>query len=254
MGFIEKFLNAIKLNDDFDDEEYFDEEDDEEEDLDDYDDDFYERPKTKKRFFSKFRADDDDDEADDYDDEPDEEPLRTRKPKAAASREKTKSGSAAQKRRTSSTYESTSSGHERTRDRKSSRQTGQRDYRGEDFAESVARSTYQKRSKVTPIRRKSAVPGMEVSVIRPSSMEDTREIADTLMGGCTVILNLEGLDVDIAQRVIDFSCGVCYSLEGRLQKVANYIFILTPADVDISGDFQSILSGAFDLSSIQTSY
>ena len=85
-------------------------------------------------------------------------------------------------------------------------------------------------------------------------MEDTREIADTLMNNCTVILNLEGLDVDIAQRVIDFSCGVCYSLEGRLQKVASYIFILTPADVDISGDFQSILTGAFDLSSMQSTY
>ena len=49
---------------------------------------------------------------------------------------------------------------------------------------------------------------MEVCVIKPASMEDTREIADTLLAGCTVVLNLEGIDVDIAQRIIDFCCAV----------------------------------------------
>ena len=45
---------------------------------------------------------------------------------------------------------------------------------------------------------------MEVCVIKPRSMEDTREITDTLLANCTVVLNMEGLDVDIAQRIIDF--------------------------------------------------
>ena len=85
-------------------------------------------------------------------------------------------------------------------------------------------------------------------------MEDTRDIADTLMNNFTVVLNLEGLDVDIAQRVIDFTCGVCYSLNGNLQKVSSYIFILTPSNVDISGDFQSILNGAFDIPSMSSQY
>ena len=95
---------------------------------------------------------------------------------------------------------------------------------------------------------------MEVNVIRPVSMEDTRDIADTLLDYCTVILNLEGLDVDTAQRIIDFTCGACYSVGGSLQKVSSYIFIVTPRDVDISGDFEDILSGSFDLASIKSSY
>jgi len=85
-------------------------------------------------------------------------------------------------------------------------------------------------------------------------MEDAREIADTLLDSCTVVLNLEGLDVELAQRIIDFTCGACYSLQGSLQKISNYIFILTPADVDISGDYQSILNGAFDIPSMSTQY
>ena len=95
---------------------------------------------------------------------------------------------------------------------------------------------------------------MEVCVIKPSSMEDTREIADTLIDRCTVVLNLDGIDVDVAQRIIDFSSGACYSIAGSLQKISSYIFILTPANVEISGDFQEILSGAFDVPSVRTNF
>ena len=84
---------------------------------------------------------------------------------------------------------------------------------------------------------------MEVSVIKPNTMEDTREIADTLLSNCTVVLNLEGIDVELAQRIIDFACGTCYAIDGSLQKVSSYIFILTPAGVEISGDIQDILNG-----------
>ena len=108
--------------------------------------------------------------------------------------------------------------------------------------------------KVTPMRKKAGALNMEVCVIKPASMEDTREIADTLLAGCTVVLNLEGIDVDIAQRIIDFCCGACYCMSGSLQKVSSYIFILTPSSVEISGDIQDILSGAFDLPNIRTDY
>ncbi len=112
----------------------------------------------------------------------------------------------------------------------------------------------KKSSKVTPIRKKGMSYGMEVNVIRPTSMEDTRDIADTLLDDCTVVLNLEGLDMDIAQRIIDFTCGACYSLSGSLQKISSYIFILTPPGVEISGDFEDILSGSFDLPSMKAQY
>ena len=88
---------------------------------------------------------------------------------------------------------------------------------------------------------------MEVCVIRPHSMEDAREITETLLANCTVVLNVEGLELEIAQRIIDFASGSCYAIDGNLQKISSYIFIITPASVDISGDFQEILTGAFDV-------
>ena len=103
--------------------------------------------------------------------------------------------------------------------------------------------------KVTPMRqmRKVSDSGMEVCVIKPTTVEDAREITETLLANRTVVLNLEGLDVEIAQRIIDFTSGSCFAISGNLQKISHYIFIITPASVDISGDFQEILSGSFDV-------
>ena len=104
--------------------------------------------------------------------------------------------------------------------------------------------------KVIPIRqnvRKVSGNGMEVCVIKPTSVEDAREITETLLSNRTVVLNLEGLDVDIAQRIIDFTSGSCFAIGGNLQKISHYIFIITPASVDISGDFQDIINGSFDM-------
>ncbi|MBP3603692.1 MAG: cell division protein SepF [Lachnospiraceae bacterium] len=102
--------------------------------------------------------------------------------------------------------------------------------------------------KITPMRQtKRTGNGMEVCVIKPTSIEDAREITETLLANRTVVLNLEGLDVDIAQRIIDFTSGSCFAISGNLQKISHYIFIITPAVVDISGDFQEILSGSFDV-------
>lgn len=117
-------------------------------------------------------------------------------------------------------------------------------------------------SKVTPMRQpaKRNAPAMEVCVIKPNTMDDTREITETLLSGRTVILNLEGMDLEIAQRIIDFTSGSTFAIDGNLQKISNYIFLVTPANVDISGDLQDLLGGgnkataSFDMPSIQGRY
>ncbi len=113
-------------------------------------------------------------------------------------------------------------------------------------------------AKVTPMRStgkvRSTASGMEVCVIKPTSVEDAREITETLLANRTVVLNLEGLDVDIAQRIIDFTSGSTFAISGNLQKISHYIFIITPRSVDISGDFQEILSGAFDVPALNNRF
>ncbi len=101
--------------------------------------------------------------------------------------------------------------------------------------------------KVVPLRNSSS-GGFEVVVIHPESMEDGNEITDTLLSGRAVVLNLEGINPDVAQRIIDYSAGSCYAMRGNLQKISNYIFLVAPSGVDISGDFQRALNPHADLS------
>lgn len=122
----------------------------------------------------------------------------------------------------------------------------------EDDFELASGPSARTSAKVTPIRqaqRKSS-NGMEVCVIKPTGFEDSLEIMDTLLSNRTVVLNFEGLDVDVAQRIIDFTSGGCYAIGGHLQKVSGFIFLVTPKNVDISGDLQDILSGSLDIPSV----
>ena len=100
-------------------------------------------------------------------------------------------------------------------------------------------------SKITPItkapKKQGVNIGMEVCVIKPTTIEDEIEIADTLLSGRTVLINMEGLNIELAQRIIDFTSGATYAMHGSLQKVSNYIFLATPNGVDISGDIQNLM-------------
>ena len=92
---------------------------------------------------------------------------------------------------------------------------------------------------VVPIRSNSR--SMEVCMVKATSVEDGREICDILLSGRAVVINLEGMHTEMAQRIIDFASGACYTMNGNLQMISNYIFIATPQTVELSGDFKSLL-------------
>ena len=83
---------------------------------------------------------------------------------------------------------------------------------------------------------------MEVSMVKPTTMEDARDICEMLLSGRAVVINMEGVQVELAQRIIDFASGACYSIDGNLQKISSYIFIITPNNIELSGDFTNVLN------------
>ncbi len=115
-----------------------------------------------------------------------------------------------------------------------------------------SREPARKSNNVTPMRSsKNLLPNMEVCVVKPTALDDSREIINTLLAGRTVILNLEGLDLEISQRIIDFTSGAAYAIDGKLQKISSYIFLVTPPNVEISGDLQDLFSnGSLSTSSV----
>ena len=98
-------------------------------------------------------------------------------------------------------------------------------------------------SRVIPFHGKEE-EGESVKVIRPQTFNEAQIVADFLKEGKTIVVNLEGIEIGQAQRIIDFTSGACYSLGGTLQKVSSYIFVLGPYNVDITGDLQNILGGS----------
>lgn len=121
----------------------------------------------------------------------------------------------------------------------------QDDYMDEEDA--PKQGLFGSKKNVTPVRR-----SMEVTMIKPAAVEDARAITDNLLIGKAVVLNMEGLPTELAQRIIDFTSGATYSMNGKLQSISNYIFIATPSQVELSGDFQDLLnSGQFDVSGMK---
>jgi len=82
------------------------------------------------------------------------------------------------------------------------------------------------------------VPGAanRVHILDPVSFDDAQEVGDRLKSGQPVILNLQGADRELARRLIDFSSGLCYATNGSLSKVADQVFLLTPANVEVPED------------------
>lgn len=76
---------------------------------------------------------------------------------------------------------------------------------------------------------------VELKVVRPSAFDDVGAVADHLLAGCTVVLNMEVLDKSTIHRMLDFLNGVTYCTDGEIKKVAPNTFIITPhSDIDIS--------------------
>lgn len=82
---------------------------------------------------------------------------------------------------------------------------------------------------------------MQVVIIKPECYEDAQEICNQVKAKKPVVVNLEKVEFPLAQRIMDFLSGTCYSLDGSIQRVANNIFIIAPENVEISGDFKEEL-------------
>lgn len=121
---------------------------------------------------------------------------------------------------------------------------------------SQPRSSRSSRSnKVVQMRGATSGSDMEVCVIKPTHYENTKDIIDTLLEGKSVVLNLEGIKIDLAQRIVDSVIGGCYAISGNLQKISGYIYLVTPHSVDITGDFQDGVSdNTSDYSSYSSTY
>jgi cell division inhibitor SepF len=88
--------------------------------------------------------------------------------------------------------------------------------------------------RVVPMSHAGRRTGTEVSVYSPRGFQDVVEIADALRNRQVVIVNLQNADRTLLQRVVDFTSGVAYTIDGKIQKLAEAIYLVVPAGVVVN--------------------
>lgn len=190
-----------------------------------------------ENFLGYLKLSDDEYDDDDYMDEYDEEPRNEKQERSISNRTR---------RTENSERMDMADPYERKVARRQSqgyRTTRKETYEEDSFAtrrdRTAQREKVEKSSKVVPMR--STPRGLEVRIVKPTSFEDSQEVCNILLEKRAAVVNLEGFDADEAQRIMDFISGCIYAINGKLHRISKYIFIFSPDNVDISGDYLDLL-------------
>ncbi|HIU68910.1 MAG TPA: cell division protein SepF [Candidatus Scubalenecus merdavium] len=118
--------------------------------------------------------------------------------------------------------------------------------RHERTAQREREREYDRAAEKAPRRRRSddsdkvvnihTTAQLQVVLVKPEKFDEAPQIADNLNERRTVVLNLESANRDIARRLLDFLSGVAYANGGKIKRVANSTYIITPYNVDVMGD------------------
>ncbi len=78
----------------------------------------------------------------------------------------------------------------------------------------------------------------------PKRVNEARDVADRFKSGAAVIMNLQGTEDATARRLVDFASGLVYGLDGKIELIANRVYLLSPADVEVSAEDREKLAGS----------
>ena len=102
------------------------------------------------------------------------------------------------------------------------------------------------RAPVTPLRRPAPRSGAsdmnEILTVHPRQYKDAQIIAENFREGIPVIINLSQMSEPDARRLIDFASGLSQGLYGKIERVTNKVFLLSPSHVAVSGDHAEVES------------
>jgi cell division inhibitor SepF len=123
------------------------------------------------------------------------------------------------------------------RERPNVRRLSSRRRRDDDFDDIFADDPGDRRTAMLrPVGRGNGRGDVRVHFVAPKNFNDVQDVADKFKDSIPVILNLQGTDNDLSKRLIDFSSGLTYALDGGMQRIADKVFLLTPHNVEVSAE------------------
>lgn len=84
--------------------------------------------------------------------------------------------------------------------------------------------------------------GSTVHVTNPTTFNDVEEVGERFRAGVPVIMNLAGASESVAKRLLDFASGLIFGLDGRIERVGDRVFLLTPVGTEVSTEERNRLS------------
>ncbi len=100
----------------------------------------------------------------------------------------------------------------------------------------ITRSPDLSRAERASALRSVQAPAVRVNIVEPKGFNDAQQIADKFKAKQPVIINLQQIEHDLSKRLIDFSSGLTYGLNGGMQRIAEKVFLLTPSNVEVSAE------------------
>ncbi|MHB8694681.1 MAG: cell division protein SepF [Solirubrobacteraceae bacterium] len=107
---------------------------------------------------------------------------------------------------------------------------------GDDDGPERRPSTLRSVTPARPANGRTSSGDVRVHFVAPKSFNDVQDVADKFKDSIPVILNLQGTDTDLSKRLIDFSSGLTYALDGGMQRIADKVFLVTPRNVEVSAE------------------
>ncbi|HYI99641.1 MAG TPA: cell division protein SepF [Thermoleophilaceae bacterium] len=104
------------------------------------------------------------------------------------------------------------------------------------FADDSPRDGGRETRVLRPVGNGARELDLQVHLIVPKNFNDAQQIADRYKDDVPVILNLQQTDPELSKRLIDFSSGLTYALDGGMQRIADKVFLLTPRNVEVSAE------------------
>lgn len=109
----------------------------------------------------------------------------------------------------------------------------------EDEIEPIIQGKKNNGSKVVNIHSTSSP---KVNITKPLSYEEAREISDALKNRRIVVINTTGMEIRVAQRVLDFVSGSCYALGGTIQDIEKGVYLVSPSNVEVTSELKNEIS------------
>lgn len=121
----------------------------------------------------------------------------------------------------------------------------QMDYYEEPVAQTAPETRSRNTSNVVPFQSPGVKKTSKIYVMEPSVYSEAERIADALLKGEAVLINFKRMEPKDAKRIIDFVVGVAYAINGDVQKVRDEIFICSPANFQVQGNFDDEMVETF---------